>query len=59
MSVVISQDNKSWGTCCRSDISHVESVNELADHDFPVGNGQKLIPSVYLIIKPNESNDEL
>ena len=31
----------------------------MADYDFPAGNGQKLIPSVYLMIKPNESNDEL
>jgi hypothetical protein len=40
----------------------LQSVNEpttIADHDFPMGSGQKLIPSVYLIINPNESNDEL
>ncbi|GBB91411.1 hypothetical protein RclHR1_01870006 [Rhizophagus clarus] len=31
----------------------------VADYDFPLGNGQKVVPSVYLIIKPNESHDEL
>jgi len=31
----------------------------VADHDFPAGFGQKLIPSVYLMIKPNEKNDDL
>ncbi|GET63131.1 hypothetical protein GLOIN_2v1783204 [Rhizophagus irregularis DAOM 181602=DAOM 197198] len=38
------------------------SVNEpvcVAYHNFPAENGQKLIPFVYLIIRPNESNDEL
>ena len=40
----------------------MQSVHEpisVADHDFPLENGQKLVPSVYLMIKPNESNDEL
>ncbi|PKY60731.1 hypothetical protein RhiirA4_431338 [Rhizophagus irregularis] len=65
-SVVISQDDKAKiglgvpavGRTFRS----LQSVNELvsvADHDFPLGNAQKLVPSVYLITKPNESNDEL
>ncbi|PKB98426.1 hypothetical protein RhiirA5_431382, partial [Rhizophagus irregularis] len=38
------------------------SVNEpvcVAYYNFPAENGQKLIPFVYLIIRPNESNDEL
>ncbi|CAJ0846568.1 2494_t:CDS:2 [Entrophospora sp. SA101] len=42
--------------------NRADSVHEpvcVADHDFPVGSGQKLVPSVYLMIKPNESNDEL
>ena len=66
MSVVISQDDKAKiglgvpavGRTFRT----LQSVQEpvcVADHDFPAGSGQKLIPSVYLIIKPNESNDEL
>ena len=66
MSVVISQDDKAkigLGVPAVGRTFHtLQSVNEpvcVADHDFPAGNGQKLIPSVYLIIKPNESNDEL
>jgi hypothetical protein len=66
VSVVISQDDKAKiglgvpavGRTFRT----LQSVNEpttIADHDFPMGSGQKLIPSVYLIINPNESNDEL
>ena len=31
----------------------------MANHDFPAESGQKLVPSVYLMIKPNELNDEL
>ena len=40
----------------------LQSIHEpihIADHDFPAGYGQKLVPSVYLMIKPNELNDEL
>ena len=40
----------------------LQTVHEpvgVADHDFPLGSGQKLVPSVYLMIKPNELNDEL
>jgi hypothetical protein len=66
VSVVISQDDKAKiglgvpavGRTFRT----LQSVNEpttIADHDFPMGSGQKLIPSVYLIINPNKSNDEL
>ncbi len=29
------------------------------DHDFPVGSKHKLIPSVYLLIDPNNTNDSL
>ena len=65
-SVVISQDDKAKiglgvpavGRTFRT----LQSVNEpmsVADHDFPAGFGQKLIPSVYLMIKPNEKNDDL
>ncbi|CAG8846171.1 1060_t:CDS:2, partial [Gigaspora margarita] len=66
MSVIISQDDKAKvglgvlavGQTFRT----LQSINEpvvVADHDFPIGYGQKLISSVYLIIKPNKLNDEL
>ncbi|PKB97763.1 hypothetical protein RhiirA5_432532 [Rhizophagus irregularis] len=29
----------------------------LPDHDFPVGMQQKLIPSIYLLINPHDTND--
>src|SRR2546430_7648818 len=29
----------------------------LPDHDFPIGMQQKLIPSVYLLINPRNTND--
>ncbi len=40
----------------------LQSINEpvsVANYNFPIGCRQKLIPSVYLIIKPNELKDEL
>ncbi|CAG8812733.1 214_t:CDS:2, partial [Cetraspora pellucida] len=40
----------------------IQSANEpttLPDHDFPVGSKQKLIPSIYLLIDPNDTNDTL
>ncbi|CAB4489746.1 unnamed protein product [Rhizophagus irregularis] len=66
MSTIISQDDKAkiglgvpavGRTFCT-----LQSINEpvsVADHDFPTGSRQKLIPSVYLIMKPEESKDEL
>ncbi|EXX75382.1 hypothetical protein GLOIN_2v1783204 [Rhizophagus irregularis DAOM 181602=DAOM 197198] len=64
--VIISQDDKAkigLGVPAVGRTFHtLQSVNELvsvADHDFPLGNAQKLVPSVYLMIKPNELNDEL
>jgi len=66
VSVVISQDDKAkirLGVSAVGRTFHtLQSVNEpttVADHDFPMGFGQKLIPSVYLIINLNESSDEL
>ena len=66
MSVIISQDDKAkivlgipavgWT------FQTLQSVHEpvhVADHDFSVEYRQKLVPSVYLIIKLNDSNDEL
>ena len=65
-SVVISQDDKAKiglgvpavGQTFRTLQSIYEPVR-IADHDFPAGYRQKLVPSVYLMIKPNELNDEL
>lgn len=66
MSVIISQDDKAkiglGVPAVGRTFDTLQSINEpvcVADHDFPAGNGQKLIPSVYLMIKPNESSDEL
>jgi hypothetical protein len=65
-SVIISQDDKAkiglGIPAVGRTFNTLQSVNELvsvADHDFPTGHGQKLIPSVYLMIKPNDSNNEL
>ncbi|CAB4441827.1 unnamed protein product [Rhizophagus irregularis] len=66
MSTIISQDDKAKiglgvpavGRTFRT----LQSINEpvsVADHDFPTESGQKLISSVYLIMKPEESKDEL
>ncbi|CAG8752264.1 16048_t:CDS:2, partial [Cetraspora pellucida] len=66
MSVIISQDDKAKvglrvpavGQTFRT----LQSINEpvvVSDHDFLIGYEQKLIPSVYLMIKPNELTDEL
>jgi len=66
VSVIISQDDKAkigLEVPAEGRTFHaLQSVNEpisVADHDFPTGSGQKLIPSVYLLIKPEESKDEL
>src|SRR6266542_589475 len=66
VSVVISQDDKAKIRLRVPAVGRtfhiLQSVNEptiVADHDFPMGFGQKLIPSVYLIINLNESSDEL
>src|SRR6266498_411608 len=66
VSVVIFQDDKAkirLGVPAVGRTFHIlQSVNEpmtVADHDFPMGFRQKLIPSVYLIINLNESSDEL
>ncbi|CAG8780207.1 34497_t:CDS:2 [Gigaspora margarita] len=66
VSVIISQDDKAkvgLGVPAVSrTFSTLQSINELvkvADHDFPAGFSQLLVPSVYLMIKPNETNDEL
>ncbi|GES92068.1 hypothetical protein GLOIN_2v1783204 [Rhizophagus clarus] len=64
--VIISQDDKVKIGLGVSAVDQtfrtLQSVYEpisVADHDFPLGNRQKLVPSVYLMIKPNKSHDEL
>ena len=66
VSVIISQDDKAkvgLGMPAVGRTFHtLQSINEpisVADHDFPAGIGQKLIPSVYLMIKPDDLKDEL
>jgi hypothetical protein len=66
ISTIISQDDKakiSLGVPAVGRIFRtLQSINELvsvADYDFPTGSEQKLIPLVYLIIKPEELKDEL
>ncbi|CAG8746447.1 24785_t:CDS:2 [Cetraspora pellucida] len=63
-SIIISQDDKSKvplgilavGRMFKS----IETINEpisVPDHDFPLGSKMKLIPSVYLLINPKDTND--
>ncbi len=66
ISVIISQDNKAKVGLGVPAVGRIfqtlQSINEpvsVANHDFPIGCRQKLIPSIYLIIKPNELKDEL
>ena len=64
-SVIISQDNKakvSLGMPGVGQTFHTlqlvnKSVN-VADHDFPTGYEQKLIPSIYLMITLSELKDD-
>ena len=63
-SVIISQDDKAKiplgipavGRTFQTMQSSREPVT-LPDHDFPIGMQQKLIPSVYLLINPRDTND--
>lgn len=64
--VVISQDDKakiSLGIpAVGRTFKTIQSVNEpvtIEDHDFPKGNKMKLVPSVYLLIDPTDSNTAL
>ncbi|CAG8803547.1 31409_t:CDS:2, partial [Gigaspora margarita] len=65
-SVIILQDNKAKfplgipavGKTFRTIQTACKPV-EVPDHDFPKGSKQKLIPSVYLTIDPEDSNDLL
>ena len=63
-SVIICQDDKAKvplgipavGRTFQTIQSFREPVT-LPDHDFPIGMQQKLIPSVYLLINPSDTND--
>src|SRR5204863_2818790 len=63
-SIIISQDDKAKvplgipavGRTFQTIQSSREPVT-LPDHDFPIGMQQKLIPSVYLLINPKNTND--
>ncbi|GBC14720.2 hypothetical protein GLOIN_2v1766467 [Rhizophagus irregularis DAOM 181602=DAOM 197198] len=61
--IIVSQDDKAkvgLGTpAVGRTFKTIQTINELVtveDHDFPVGSKMKLIPSVYLIIDPTNSN---
>lgn len=63
-SVIISQDDKAKVPVGIPAVSRtfetMQTINEpvrVEDHDFPIGTSQKLIPSVYLMINPNESDE--
>lgn len=66
LTVMISQDDKAKvnvgipavGRTFQTIQSIAEPV-EVEDHDFPIGASQKLIPSVYLMINPADSNDTM
>ncbi|CAG8568014.1 12107_t:CDS:2 [Cetraspora pellucida] len=65
-SVIISQDDKakiSLGIAAIGRTFHILQSSsqpvQIPNHDFVHGSNQKLIPSVYLIIKPSEANDNL
>ncbi|CAG8817714.1 34249_t:CDS:2, partial [Gigaspora margarita] len=64
--VIISQDDKAKVSLGIPAVGRtfktLQSINESvlgANHDFPVGSKIKLIPSIYLIIDPANSNDSL
>ncbi|CAG8469355.1 1754_t:CDS:2, partial [Scutellospora calospora] len=64
--VVLSQDDKAKVLvgipAVEKHFQTMQSINKLvsvSDHDFPISISQKLIPSVYLMINPKESNESL
>src|SRR5438128_9423670 len=64
--IIISQDDKakiSLGIpAVGRTFKTMQTVSEpvsIEDHDFPTGSKMKLIPSVYLVIDPVDSNDAL
>ncbi|CAG8484579.1 17764_t:CDS:2 [Gigaspora margarita] len=65
-SLIISQDDKAKVglgiPAVGRTFQSIQSFNEpvtVSDHDFPRGSKQKLIPSVYLIINPEDTNESL
>ncbi|CAG8854986.1 34397_t:CDS:1, partial [Gigaspora margarita] len=65
-SIIISQDDKSKiglgvpaiSRTFRTLQSFAEPVR-VSDHNFPCGHDQKLVPSVYLMIQPDKTNDDI
>ena len=64
--VILSQDDKAKVAVGIPAVGRhfetMQSVREsvsVADHDFPIGLSQKLIPSVYLMINPKEGDDSV
>ncbi|CAB4464558.1 unnamed protein product [Rhizophagus irregularis] len=64
--VLISQDDKAKVplgiAAVGKTFKAIQTVNEpvsVPDHDFPKGSKHKLIPSVYLVINPDNTNDSL
>ncbi|CAG8589287.1 3078_t:CDS:1, partial [Scutellospora calospora] len=65
-SVIISQDDKAKVSLSIPAVSRsfqtIQSINEpviIPNHDFSVGLQQKLVPSIYLIIDPSDTNNML
>ncbi|CAG8593383.1 23633_t:CDS:2, partial [Gigaspora margarita] len=65
-SVILSQDDKAKvsvgipaiGRHFKTMQTILEPVS-VPDHDFPIGSSQKLVPSVYLLINPKETDESL
>ncbi|CAG8818743.1 25125_t:CDS:2 [Gigaspora margarita] len=63
-SIIISQNDKSKVPlgipAVGQTFKSIETINEpvsISDHDFPLGRKMKLIPSIYLLINPNNTNN--
>jgi hypothetical protein len=64
--VILSQDDKAKVSVGIPAVGrHFETMQtvpepvSVPDHDFPIGTSQKLIPSVYLMINPKETDESL
>ena len=65
-SIIISQDDKAKVPlgipavgCTFSTVQSRNQPVSIPDHDFPVSSKHKLIPSVYLIIDPTDTNESM
>jgi len=65
-SVILSQDDKAKVSVGVPAVGrHFETMQtvlepvSVPDHDFPIGSSQKLVPSVYLLINPKETDESL